>query len=253
MPAPTSDPGPGPDADQPRPSVSEPTPETDAGGWRRVTLEDVVASPDTKAMIEIADEYLGVIGYTEHGFRHANLVAHIAGNIMRRLGYDERLAELAEVAGYMHDIGNCIGREHHGVSSAILARDILRGLDMDPRETIHVMNALGNHEEEFGTPANPIGAATIIADKSDVHHTRVRNLDPASFDIHDRVNFSARRSFLRVDGEARTLTLELDIDTETSQVMEYFEIFLSRMQMCRAAARELDATFHLQMNGTKLL
>jgi metal-dependent HD superfamily phosphatase/phosphodiesterase len=216
-------------------------------------MEDVAASPDVKAMIEVADDYLGAIGYTEHGFRHANLVSHIAGNIVRRLGYDERTAEVAEIAGYLHDLGNCISRDHHGVSSAILAREVLRGLGMDPVETIHVMNALGNHEEEFGTPANPVGAATIIADKSDVHRTRVRNPDPAAFDIHDRVNFAAHRSFLRVDGEARTLTLELDIDTDTSQVMEYFEIFLSRMQMCRAAARELDATFHLQINGTALL
>jgi metal-dependent HD superfamily phosphatase/phosphodiesterase len=216
-------------------------------------MADVAESPDVKAMIEVADDYLGAIGYTEHGFRHANLVSHIAGNIIRRLGYDDRTAELAEIAGYMHDLGNCIGRDHHGVSSALLAREVLRGLGMDPVETIHVMNALGNHEEEFGTPANPVGAATIIADKSDVHQTRVRNLDPATFDIHDRVNFAAHRSFLRVDGDARTLTLELDIDTDTSQVMEYFEIFLSRMQMCRAAARELDATFHLQINGNALL
>ena len=219
----------------------------------RITLQTVSAAPDVTAMIEVADEYLGAIGYTEHGFRHANLVAHISGNIMRRLGYDERLAELAEIAGYLHDVGNCIGRDHHGVSSALLARDMLRTLGMDPWETAHVMNAVGNHEEEFGAPANPIGAATIIADKADVHHTRVRNPDPAAFDIHDRVNFSARRSFLRVDGQARTLTLEIDIDTETSQVMEYFEIFLSRMQMCRAAASELDAAFHLEINRTKLL
>jgi metal-dependent HD superfamily phosphatase/phosphodiesterase len=230
--------------------ATEPVPQRE---WRRVTLADITASPDVRAMIEVADEYLGAIGYTEHGFRHASLVSHIAGNIMKRLGYDERMVELAEIAGFMHDIGNCIGRDHHGVSSALLAREVLRGMDMDPVETIHVMNALGNHEEEFGTPANPVGAATIIADKSDVHRTRVRMSDPAAFDIHDRVNFSARRSFLRVDPEKRTLTLELDIDTETSQVMEYFEIFLSRMQMCRAAARELDATFHLQVNGTKLL
>jgi metal-dependent HD superfamily phosphatase/phosphodiesterase len=223
------------------------------GGWRRVTMADVAALPDVKAMIEVADDYLGAIGYTEHGFRHANLVSHIAGNIVRRLGYDDRTAELAEIAGYLHDVGNCIGRDHHGVSSALLAREVLRGLQMDPVETIHIMNALGNHEEEFGTPANPVGAATIIADKSDVHQTRVRNLDPVTFDIHDRVNFAAHRSFLRVDGDARTLTLELDIDTGTSQVMEYFEIFLSRMQMCRAAARELDAMFHLQINGTTLL
>jgi metal-dependent HD superfamily phosphatase/phosphodiesterase len=231
-------------ADLPAPAPQE---------WRRITVADVAASPDVRAMIEVADEYLGAIGYTEHGLRHANLVSHIAGNIMRRLGYEDRMVELAEISGYMHDIGNCIGRDHHGVSSAILAREVLRGLGMDPVETIHVMNALGNHEEDFGTPANPIGAATIIADKSDVHRTRVRNMVPAAFDIHDRVNFSAHRSFLRVDEDARTLTLELDIDTETSQVMEYFEIFLSRMQMCRAAARELDADFHLQVNGTKLL
>jgi metal-dependent HD superfamily phosphatase/phosphodiesterase len=223
------------------------------GDASRITLATLVESPDVTAMIEVADEYLGAIGYTEHGFRHANLVAHISGNIMRRLGYGPRLAELAEVAGYLHDTGNCIGRDHHGVSSALLARDVLRTLGMDPWETAHVMNAVGNHEEEFGAPANPIGAATIIADKSDVHRTRVRNLDPATFDIHDRVNFSARKSFLRVDGEARTLTLEIDIDTETSQVMEYFEIFLSRMQMCRAAAEVLDSTFHLVINGTKLL
>jgi hypothetical protein len=124
---------------------------------------------------------------------------------------------------------------------------------MDPRETIHVMNALGNHEEDFGTPANPIGAATIIADKSDVHHTRVRTADPTDFDIHDRVNYAAKRSFLRVDAEARTITLEIDIDTEQSGVMEYFEIFLSRMQMCRKAALVLDSTFSLVINGTKLV
>lgn len=221
--------------------------------WARVTAEDVANDPNVTAYIEVADEYLGVIGYTEHGFRHANLVSHIAGNILRRLGYDERTAEIAEVAGFMHDIGNCIGRDHHGVSSALLARTSLMMMRMDPREIAHVMNAIGNHEEEWGTPANPIGAATIIADKSDVHHTRVRNPDPGQFDIHDRVNFAARRSFLRVDGEARTLSLELDIDTEISQVMEYFEIFLSRMQMCRVAARVLDADFHLVINGTKLL
>jgi metal-dependent HD superfamily phosphatase/phosphodiesterase len=224
-----------------------------SNGAPRITLATVTASPDVTAMIEVADEYLGAIGYTEHGFRHANLVAHISGNIIRRLGYDERVAELAEIAGFLHDTGNCIGRDHHGVSSALLARDVLRSLGMDPWETAHVMNAVGNHEEEFGAPANPIGAATIIADKSDVHHTRVRNPDPATFDIHDRVNHSATRSFLRVDGDARTLTLEIDIDTESSQVMEYFEIFLSRMQMCRIAAEVLEASFHLVINGTKLL
>jgi metal-dependent HD superfamily phosphatase/phosphodiesterase len=220
--------------------------------WKRITLAEVTADPSVNAYIEVADEYLGAIGYTEHGFRHANLVAHISGNIMRRLGYDDRTAELAEVAGYMHDMGNSISREFHGVSAALLAKTVLHDLQMDPREIAHVMNALGNHEEEFGTPANPVGAATIIADKSDVHHTRVRT-DPADFDIHDRVNYAAKRSFLRVDSQTRTLTLEIDIDTEASQVMEYFEIFLSRMQMCRSAASVLDATFSLVINGTRLL
>jgi uncharacterized protein len=218
-----------------------------------VTLDDVERDDDVIAAIEVADEYLGAIGYTEHGFRHANLVAHISGNVLRRLGYDARTAELGSIAGFMHDMGNCISREFHGVSSALLAKDALSRLGMDAREVAHVMNALGNHEEEFGTPANPIGAATIIADKSDVHHTRVRTADPADFDIHDRVNYAAKRSFLRVDAEARTITLEIDIDTEQSAVMEYFEIFLSRMQMCRKAALVLDATFSLVINGTKLV
>ncbi len=223
------------------------------GPWKLVTLEDVSNDPSVTAYIEVADEYLGAIGYTEHGFRHANLVAHIAGSVLRRLGFDQRTVELGEIAGFMHDMGNCISREFHGVSAALLAKGALRDLRMDPREIAHVMNALGNHEEEFGTPANPVGAATIIGDKADVHHTRVRNPDPAAFDIHDRVNHAAKRSFLRVDGEARTLTLEVDIDTETSQVMEYFEIFLSRMQMCRSAAQVLDARFELVINGTRLL
>jgi len=219
----------------------------------RVTLEIIQNDPHVLAFMEMGDEYLGVIGYTEHGMRHGNLVAHIAGQILRRLGYDERTAELGSIAGFMHDIGNAIGREMHGISSALLAKDILYHLGMDPMETARVMNALGNHEEEFGAPANPIGAATIIADKSDVHHTRVRNPDPGTFDIHDRVNYAAKRSFLRVDAEARLLTLEIDIDTEISQVMEYFEIFLSRMQMCRKAAHVLDATFSLVINGIRLL
>jgi metal-dependent HD superfamily phosphatase/phosphodiesterase len=222
-------------------------------GWTHITLIDLQNDPGVTAYIEVADEYLGVIGYTEHGFRHANLVAHIAGNILRRLAYDDRTAELGEIAGFLHDIGNCISRDHHGVSSAILAKTVLWQMNMDPREIAHVMNALGNHEEEFGTPANPIGAATIIADKADVHHTRVRNPDPADFDIHDRVNYAAKRSFLRVDSETRVLTLEIDIDTEVSGVMEYFEIFLTRMQIARSAAEVLDATFSLVINGTRVL
>lgn len=218
-----------------------------------VTLEDIQNDPGVLAYIQMGDDYLGTLGYTEHGLRHANLVAHIAGNVLRRLGYPEREAEVGAIAGFMHDIGNCISREFHGVSAALLAKSSLVRLGMDFTEIAVVMNALGNHEEEIGTPATPVGAAVIIGDKADVHHTRVRNPDPEMFDIHDRVNHAAKRSFLRVDEDSRLLTLELDIDTRGSQVMEYFEIFLSRMQMCRKAAEVLDANFSLVINETKLL
>jgi metal-dependent HD superfamily phosphatase/phosphodiesterase len=219
---------------------------------RLVTLESLQDDPWVLAYIEHGNEYLGRIGYTEHGLRHANLVAHIAGNVLRRLGYGERMAELAAMAGFMHDMGNTIGREVHGVSAALLAQGRLEALGMDPHEAVLIMNALGNHEEEFGRPATEIAAATILADKSDVHHTRVR-ANPADFDIHDRVNFAAKRSFLRVDPDTRTITLEIEIDTSGSQVMEYFEIFLSRMQMARTAAEVLEAHFSLVINGSRLL
>ena len=218
-----------------------------------VMLDEVQADPGVLAYIQMGDDYLGALGYTEHGLRHANLVSHIAGNILRRLGYDERTAEVAAIAGFLHDIGNCISREYHGVSAALLARSTLVDLGMDFAEVAIVMNALGNHEEEIGVPASAVGAAVIMADKADVHHTRVRNTDPDTFDIHDRVNYAAKRSFLRVDDSTRTLTLEIDIDTEESQVMEYFEIFLSRMQICRKAAGVLEARFSLVINETKLL
>jgi hypothetical protein len=218
-----------------------------------VTLEDVQSDPMVIAFLEMGNAYLGTLGYTEHGLRHANLTAHIAGNIMRRLGFAERDAELAAIAGFMHDIGNCISREFHGVSAALLAKDPLVAHGIEPGELAVVMNALGNHEEEIGTPATPVGAAVIIADKADVHYTRVRCLDPAQFDIHDRVNHAAKRSFLRVDSATREMTLELDIDTTVSQVMEYFEIFLSRMQICRGAADVLGGTFGIVINGTRLL
>ncbi len=218
-----------------------------------VVLEDIQSDEELLAYLAMGDEYLGAIGYTEHGLRHANLVAHISGNIMARLGYDERTVQIAAIAGFLHDVGNCVGRTEHGISAALLSKDALYRLGMPPREVALVMNALGNHEEEFGDPATPVAAATILADKSDVHHTRVRNPDPAAFDIHDRVNYAAKRSFLRVDSDTRIIALEIDIDTEISQVMEYFEIFLSRMQMCRRAADTLDAHFSLVINGIKLL
>ena len=226
-------------------------PVTPRTAGRPLTLDEVKRDREVEAYIVKADEYTRAIGYTEHGVRHANLVASISGNVLRRLGRDERTFQLGGIAGYLHDIGNLVGRVSHEHTGAILARDILNRLGMDPIEQAIVMGAIGNHEEQTGEPVSDVGAALIISDKSDVHRTRVRNPDPATFDIHDRVNYAVEHSFLRVDEAARTITLELTIDT--SQVMEYFEIFLPRMVMCRHAAKLLGCAFKLQINGTKLL
>ena len=218
-----------------------------------ITLDVVESDAELLAYLEMGDAYLGAIGYTEHGMRHANLTAHIAGNILRRLGYDARLAEVGAIAGFIHDIGNCVSRADHWVSSACIARDALVRLGMDYAEVAMVMNAVGNHEEDASDPATPVAAAVVIADKADVHATRVREIDPANYDIHDQVNHAAKRSFLRVDSDTRTLTLEVDIETSEIQIIDYFEIFLERMQLCRRAATVLDARFSLVINGTRLL
>jgi len=169
------------------------------------------------------------------------------------LGHPEREVELAAIAGYLHDIGNLIGRGNHSVASALLARDELIHLGMSALESAQVMNAIGSHEEESGTAVSNISAANILADKSDVHRSRVQNPDMTSFDIHDRVNYAARKSFLRVEEEDRTISLELEIDTEVAREMEYFEIFISRMVMCRRAAEFLDCRFQLLINDNQLL
>jgi hypothetical protein len=218
-----------------------------------VDLAAVQADPELLAYLQMGDEYLGSIGYTEHGLRHANLTAHIAGNILHRLGYEERTAELGSIAAFCHDVGNCVSRSVHWISAAFIARDVLVRLGMPYGEVALIMNAVGNHEEDASDPATAVAAACIIADKSDVHHTRVRNPDPAQFDIHDRVNYAVKRSFLRVDSENRTLTLEIDIETVDTQIMEYFEIFIERMALCRRAAAVLEARFALVINGVKLL
>jgi len=192
------------------------------------------------------------LGYTEHGFRHANLTARIAFNLLTRLDAGEHSANLACVAGYLHDVGNMVSRVNHGQIGALLVYDVLKDR-MPTADLAKVMAAVGNHEEEFGEAVGPVSAAVILADKSDVHRSRVRKPATIGFDIHDRVNYAAEQSFLRVDSGARTITLELTIDTEISQVMEYFEIFLGRMVMCRRAAEMLDCTFKLTINGTALL
>jgi len=217
-----------------------------------VTLDEVKQDGEVVALLESANEQLRTLGYTEHGKRHASLVANIAQNVLLRLDYPERKAELAAIAAYLHDIGNAIHREAHASASALIALDILRRLGMGVDEIALIMAAIGNHEQERGESVSDISAAVIIADKADVHRSRVQNPDTLSFDIHDRVNYAAQRSFVRVDAENRTITLELEVDTEISSVMEYFEIFMSRMLMTRRAVRFLDCEFALVINETKM-
>jgi hypothetical protein len=218
-----------------------------------VGLAEVQAHEGVKTFISLADRYLGEIGYTEHGFRHAGLVAKISYNVLHRLGFEDRMAELGAISGYLHDMGNFVSRTMHSQTGAAITYDLLKELGMSYGEIGIIMAAIGNHEEEFGHPVNPAGAALIVADKSDVHRSRVRVKDHKIFDIHDRVNHAVEHSFLRVDAEARTLTLELTIDIDQAGVMEYFEIFLSRMVMCRRAAEFLDCEFKIDINGAKLL
>jgi len=218
-----------------------------------VTLEDVKRDPEVEAFVRQGNEHLGALGYTEHGHRHLGLVASISHNVLARLGYPERLAELASIAGYLHDIGNVISRQNHGQAGALLSYNILRRLGMDAGEMALVLGAIGNHEEEYGQAVNPVAAALILADKSDVHRSRVRNRELATFDLHDRVNYAVEHSFLRVDEKHKTITLELEIDLEISKPAEYFEIFLTRMMMCRRAAAFLSCQFGLVINQTRLL
>ncbi|MCL4516927.1 MAG: HD domain-containing protein [Firmicutes bacterium] len=218
-----------------------------------VTLREVKKNPLVDVYIHKANEHLGAMGYTEHGHRHAGLVSSISHNVMTRLGYSEREAELAAIAGYLHDLGNVVSRTHHAQIGALLAGRILGDMGMDPAELATIIGAIGNHEEEQGEPVSKISAAVILADKSDVHRTRVRNTDLATFDIHDRVSYAAVYSFLNVEPEIRAVTLEITIETEICPVMEYFEIFLTRMIMSRRAAELLDARFGLVINGAKLL
>lgn len=223
----------------------------DEGTTVAITIEKVRRDAEVVAFIRSANEALRALGYTEHGQRHAGLVGNIAANILERLDYAERECELANIAGYLHDIGNSIHRENHALSGSLMAWRILTRMGMAASESAIIMNAIGNHEEERGLATNPVSAALIIADKSDVHRSRVQNPDMAAFDIHDRVNYAATRSFVRVRQEQKVIALELEIDTEYAQVIEYFEIFLSRMTMVRQAVQFLGCEFQLIINDTR--
>ncbi|MCX7709188.1 MAG: HD domain-containing protein [Clostridia bacterium] len=218
-----------------------------------ITLKDVQKNEEVITFLEISEKQIRILGYTEHSYRHVGLVSKNAGEILRDMGFDERTVELAKIAGYLHDIGNAVNREDHAHSGAILAYNILTKMGMSPSEAAEVMLAIGNHDENSGTAVSNISAALILADKSDVHRGRVNNTDFATFDIHDRVNYAVESSKVFVDKENKTAILELTIDTKICPVMDYFEIFLTRMTMSRRAATYLGLTFQLVINGTRLL
>ena len=221
-----------------------------------VTFEMVRDDPEVQAFIKQANKSLATLGYTEHGFRHVGLCANIARNVLRMLEFDARTQELAAIAAYTHDIGNVVSRHGHAATGAMLAYSILTRLGMGPNELGMIMSAIGTHDGDdnrVGEVVNPVSAALILADKSDVHRSRVRNTDILTFDNHDRVNYAATASFLRVDAEQKTITLELTIDLTIASVMQYFEIFMPRMQMCRRAANYLECTFRITMNEIAVL
>jgi len=218
-----------------------------------IVLESIKENELVKAYIKKTDHVMQELGFTEHGKRHCGLVAHIAYNILRHLDLPQREAELSAIAGYLHDIGNVVNRKNHAFTGAVLAHTILFQMQFPANEITEVVAAIGNHDEHGCEPISNIGAGLILADKSDVHRSRVRNSDMNKFDIHDRVNYAVENSFIDVKLEQRTITLKLKIDTNICQVMDYFEIFLSRMLLCKRAARYLKCEFGLVINENRLL
>lgn len=216
-----------------------------------LNLEQIKKSEEINSYIRKADESLSALGYTEHSFAHVGRVSALASEILQTLGYDARTAELAAIAGWLHDIGNVVNRHDHAQSGAIMAFRILDKMGAAPDEVATVITAIGNHDEATAYPVNPVAAALILADKTDVRTNRVRNQDPATFDIHDRVNFAVKESqVILKDG---VILLRLGIDTTNCAVMDYFEIFLDRMRLCREAAKVLGQTFALEINDQKMI
>ena len=218
-----------------------------------MTYELVRQDAAVKTYISQADAALEALGFTEHSFPHVTKVAQTAADILMTLGYPQRTVELAKIAGFMHDIGNVINRVDHSQSGAIMAFRILDRMEFPPDEIACIISAIGNHDEGSGVPVNPVAAALIIADKSDVRRSRVRNQESIRSDIHDRVNFSVTSSELTIHGDRKVLELSLAVDTSVSSVMEYFEIFMNRMLMCRKASNALGLQFQLIINGQQLI
>ena len=218
-----------------------------------ITFEDVKNNEDIKALISSSQKQLNELGYTEHSIRHATIVSNRAAEVLLALNYPEERIELAKIAGYMHDIGNCVNRVDHAHSGAILSYQILKGMGMNAEKRTEIMMAIGNHDEQTGTAVSDISAALILADKSDVHRSRVVNKNISTFDKHDKVNYAVTNADFFISKEEKKATLNLTIDTRISPVLDYFEIFMDRTMMSKHAARFLGVWFELIINDTKLL
>ena len=218
-----------------------------------ITFEEIKKDPGIRTYIQKADESLINLGFTEHSFAHVGLVAANSKYILETLGYTPREVELVQIAAYLHDIGNLVNRIDHSQSGAVMAFRLLDHLHMDPLDIAEVVTAIGNHDEGTGTPVSPMAAALILADKSDVRRSRVRNQDPSTFDIHDRVNYSVKKSQLKINEEHTLIKLKLSVDTKYGSVMDYFEIFMQRMILCRKAAEKLGLQFKLMINEQQLI
>lgn len=218
-----------------------------------MTYEEIRNNEVIKTYIKQADESLSALGFTEHGFAHVTLVAEMAGYILKTLGYPERTVELAKIAGYLHDIGNLVNRADHSQSGALIAFRMLTEMGFPPEEIGMIVTAIGNHDEGTGVPVSALAAALILADKSDVRRNRVHNQDKSNFDIHDRVNYSVTKSELKINEAHTIIKLKLSVDTRYGSVMDYFEIFMQRMILCRKAAEKLGLQFKLIINEQQLI
>ena len=218
-----------------------------------MTYEQVKQDEAVRVYIDQADASLKALGFTEHSFQHVTRVAQTAGWILETLGYPERTVELVKIAGYLHDIGNVVNRVDHSQSGAVMAFRILDRLNLPAADIARIVTAIGNHDEGTGVPVDDLSAALILADKSDVRRTRVRNRDEQTFDIHDRVNYSVKNSLLKINTDHTKVKLKLDVDTHYSSVMDYFEIFMDRMILCRKAAAKLGLEFKLIINEQQLI
>ena len=218
-----------------------------------VTFEEIKNNEAINTYIRKADQTLSELGFTEHNFAHVGIVAENASYIMETLGYSEREVELVKIAAYLHDIGNLVNRVDHSQSGAVMAFRILDNLHMPAEEICDIVAAIGNHDEGTGRPISPMAAALILADKSDVRRSRVRNNDPATFDIHDRVNYSVKKAELKINENHTLIKLKLSVDTRYGSVMDYFELFMNRMVLCRKAAERLGLQFKLMINEQQLI